>query len=801
MKDIKIAIYIIICTVAVYACKTDGKKKLINTPKVNIDTLKQVKETVVIDSVDINPKEGMYVLQFDSISDFNMRRWTIKGKNYDDTIIRNCKFHFSDTKGKQYTFYSTKNTVNIVEGVVDMEVSYALNGYPLDIKDENEKYKGKTFRVSTYSTTISRRKEEKRVQLLNYLSVLENLKPERRNVIEVNPDDDLFTVLLTAQAYDSIYIHSGIYSVSNENEYGFIINTNHISVIGDKGVFLYADTDMTVLDILADDVTIDNLFLAHKEAPSCEGEVVYLGQKTRNITIKNCDINGCGVIGVSFANINENSNYLLENNQIHNNSEAPFYFVKNYFTIEDLNFNGIKCNGNRVWNNGENKIDEPSQYCYTLMFGLSESDKNYISNLITEYSQYEYYSPVSDSVVSLIHNTFEGEYENTETPLYNLNPIDFAGVGAKGILVFDKPKEIIFFDNTYDAIIYFRENIEFESKYFVSKGFTSEGLKPLFETRDTAKMADFKLNIGYDIEYESIAVIEEVKGDATVEISIHSRYDIITNDAKMALLTEYEDFNPKVVFTYNKAGNQVIKKDINDEFIRLPEFSKEKYEIFVHYVDSVIKIKKIPVSKNWLLDFKYAKVGQDNSVETEEVEGFDLKPKFVNADYEYVPQNELGFKTILRYDSITAIYRNKYPESNDWRVEAFDLLKEEKEDRYSWTWGVTNNWGYNATLNANSASALFINLDTDMTFEIDLRFSGVFNYNNYYTSEGDSFSTDNGYWMMADGTIDVKTNDKDLVFPKEMEKGNYLYLIRVLTNGGSEGIEEYYSDLRFLLYN
>ncbi|MBI9102691.1 MAG: right-handed parallel beta-helix repeat-containing protein [Spirochaetales bacterium] len=166
--------------------------------------------------------------------------------------------------------------------------------------------------------------------------------------------------------------------------YGEYIIDEGLRIVGKSGIILRTDAGTRILlddtnqDVLAisgsSDVRLENLYLRHlipREDYACHGSVVSIGYSP-NVVIINCELNGCGAIGVSSY---ESDGLIIRNCYIHSNSFNAFYFnrasnVKIHSSIIENNGNmmqslyssGLEMSDNIIRNNGgywEEQIYEP----------------------------------------------------------------------------------------------------------------------------------------------------------------------------------------------------------------------------------------------------------------------------------------------------------------------------------------------------------------------------------------------------------------------------------------------------------
>ncbi|MBN1413248.1 MAG: right-handed parallel beta-helix repeat-containing protein [Spirochaetales bacterium] len=140
---------------------------------------------------------------------------------------------------------------------------------------------------------------------------------------------------------DTLIINEGIYRFADSLE---IKALKGVTIKGEGEVWILCrDVYQDVLFISeCEKLTIKNLHLRHEEPLDdyeCQGAVISIF-KSDDIRLFQCEMNGCGAIGVSVYNSN---NVIVENCLIHQNSFTAFYVsaVKN-----------MLIRGNKVMNNG-----------------------------------------------------------------------------------------------------------------------------------------------------------------------------------------------------------------------------------------------------------------------------------------------------------------------------------------------------------------------------------------------------------------------------------------------------------------
>jgi len=161
---------------------------------------------------------------------------------------------------------------------------------------------------------------------------------------------------------DSIYIliDEGTY-YSNELR----ITGQHITIEGKGLVNLYC-TQLydNVMWISGKYIEVKNIHMKHfapgkLEDQNCTGRVIAFDH-ANHIIIENCDLNGCGLAGLHDNT--ENSNILIKNNYIHNNSIGAYTDIDGNVWLEETNDHPtFNFENNRMENNGSDRTIEPNR--------------------------------------------------------------------------------------------------------------------------------------------------------------------------------------------------------------------------------------------------------------------------------------------------------------------------------------------------------------------------------------------------------------------------------------------------------
>jgi parallel beta-helix repeat protein len=152
-----------------------------------------------------------------------------------------------------------------------------------------------------------------------------------------------------AKEGDSIIVYPGKY-VSDAD---ITLSKDYVSIVGiGKPQILCTSMQENVLWIQSDHILIKNIKASHVKPDfyaNCVGNVFAL-DNADDITIENCEINGCGRIGVYMFSA---SGVVLKNNWIHNNSLSAVQVDDvNLFAETNAYQEWVKFIHNRIENNG-----------------------------------------------------------------------------------------------------------------------------------------------------------------------------------------------------------------------------------------------------------------------------------------------------------------------------------------------------------------------------------------------------------------------------------------------------------------
>ena len=183
-----------------------------------------------------------------------------------------------------------------------------------------------------------------------------------------------------ARSGDVIRIKQGVHSYTNGIS---MYKKENIQIIGEGFVDIVCIFYENILTLNScKNVTIDNVHLVHSynKEYTCSDANVIAVYNSENITIKNCELNGCGDIGVniyesdkvtvmnnyihsnvsSAINITSDSKKMtritIENNRILNNA-APIVYNYNYIYKDTNDYKGIITKNNLIYPEGENSSE------------------------------------------------------------------------------------------------------------------------------------------------------------------------------------------------------------------------------------------------------------------------------------------------------------------------------------------------------------------------------------------------------------------------------------------------------------
>lgn len=140
------------------------------------------------------------------------------------------------------------------------------------------------------------------------------------------------------------------------------IDGEHILIEGVGQVNLYCTEQYeNVMWIIGKHIHVKNLHMKHFvpgniNEQNCSGRVIGF-DNAKHITIENCDLNGCGLAGLHDNG--GNSEILIKNNYIHNNSVAAYTDDLGTIWLEEIDNHPVfRFENNRMENNGPDRKRE-----------------------------------------------------------------------------------------------------------------------------------------------------------------------------------------------------------------------------------------------------------------------------------------------------------------------------------------------------------------------------------------------------------------------------------------------------------
>jgi len=176
---------------------------------------------------------------------------------------------------------------------------------------------------------------------------------------------------------DTILIRAGKYEFNDSIE---LWGHSDIWIFGEEGTRLICDSQVeNVMWIInSDRITVSGISATHTEPADderCYGNVFGI-DGCDDITIENCEINGCGAIGVYTLLVD---GIVLRNNFIHDNTLWAVQHEGNDLLLESHYIDGLTMEGNTILNNGGRKLDIVySEGTETAEFAGVNNDHGYL---------------------------------------------------------------------------------------------------------------------------------------------------------------------------------------------------------------------------------------------------------------------------------------------------------------------------------------------------------------------------------------------------------------------------------------
>jgi pectate lyase len=197
--------------------------------------------------------------------------------------------------------------------------------------------------------------------ILNLITFSQSADFTHSKTVQVGPTREykfLSQYLMTEPSDVHILIDAGDYYSETE----IWVSGNNIIVEGLGEVNLYCQTLYNnVMWVSGNNIIIKNLRMKHfkpgsPEDQNCTGRVLAF-DNANNVTVENCNLNGCGLAGL-HDNLG-NSNILVKNCYIHNNSLGAYTDIDGRVWLYAVDDHPVfKFENNRIENNGPDRIKE-----------------------------------------------------------------------------------------------------------------------------------------------------------------------------------------------------------------------------------------------------------------------------------------------------------------------------------------------------------------------------------------------------------------------------------------------------------
>lgn len=149
---------------------------------------------------------------------------------------------------------------------------------------------------------------------------------------------------------DTVLVAAGVYESDVSLE---LFGVRNVTLEGEEGATLVCSSmlENVMWIVYCDSVTVSGFTATHTQPSKeqrCCGNVFAL-DSSDGITIRDCEISGCGAIGVYTFNCGD---VLLEDNFIHGNTRWAVQFEEEGLMREDSSIPGLTMEGNTLFNNG-----------------------------------------------------------------------------------------------------------------------------------------------------------------------------------------------------------------------------------------------------------------------------------------------------------------------------------------------------------------------------------------------------------------------------------------------------------------
>jgi hypothetical protein len=199
--------------------------------------------------------------------------------------------------------------------------------------------------------------------------------------------------------FDSTSSKKNIHFLIDEGTYysnGLWIDAENIVIEGKGQVNIYCkELYENVMWLLGNNIVVKNIHMKHfapgkLEGQNCSGRVIGF-DNAHNVTIENCDLNGCGIAGLHDNLFN--SDIFIKNNYIHNNSVGAYTDIDGGVWDKEVDNHPVfRFENNRMENNGPSRVmesDSTIDYIISYSNANKEELQQYIAHEIMQWKNVE----------------------------------------------------------------------------------------------------------------------------------------------------------------------------------------------------------------------------------------------------------------------------------------------------------------------------------------------------------------------------------------------------------------------------
>lgn len=246
---------------------------------------------------------------------------------------------------------------------------------------------------------------------------------------------------------DTIHIGANRTFTSLTAYFAAIGTVKDVHLLVDEGTYyskgLYIDAENTVIEgigrvnlycselyenimwLTGNNIVVKNIHMKHfapgkPEGQNCSGRVIGF-DNAHNVTIENCDLNGCGLAGLHDNLLN--SDILIKNNYIHNNSLGAYTDIDGGVWQKEVDNHPVfRFENNRMVNNGPNRSIESDSLSDFIVVSPEGYEDELKQNI--EYEREAWKNVPNPFVAKYVGNEF-GDYFHLNFEDANGNSYDF----------------------------------------------------------------------------------------------------------------------------------------------------------------------------------------------------------------------------------------------------------------------------------------------------------------------------------------------------------------------------------------